>query len=394
MLVFTILVARRLGETGLGQYAFIAAVVFVGNVFSTLGMDTLLIREIAAKHSTDTPTLTAALLIQLALSLLFILAVMVGGHWLPHQSPETVAALKWYSLSLLPLAFSTIYSAVLRAYERMGLVLIAQLVTAVFQTGGAFIILRQGGGLVALVWLLLGGQLIGAVVAGGLCGRFLPAFVYNWRLNRASLRQTMQAGITLAFLMVLAVIHQRMGIFTLSLLGGEALTGQFSAAARLVEAVKMVPYAFFGALFPVMARRWQSGEAANYSVTSLPRYLAAFTAVSALLLTILAEPLIQLLYGTGYTPAVNALRILGWSLIPFVFTLKLSFELVSAGQEAVALRAMAWTLGITAVLFTLFTQRWGLLGTCWAVTVSETVQAVILQRMRHSRKRSAGQPVS
>ena len=72
MLIFTILVARYLGDAGLGQYAFIAAVMFVGNVISTFGMDTLLIREIAARRSADTPTLTAALLIQLALSLLFI----------------------------------------------------------------------------------------------------------------------------------------------------------------------------------------------------------------------------------------------------------------------------------------------------------------------------------
>ncbi len=48
LMLFTVLVARRMGETGLGGYAYMTAVIFIGNVFSTFGTDMLLMREIAA----------------------------------------------------------------------------------------------------------------------------------------------------------------------------------------------------------------------------------------------------------------------------------------------------------------------------------------------------------
>ncbi|MCA9926088.1 MAG: oligosaccharide flippase family protein, partial [Anaerolineales bacterium] len=65
MLLFTVLVARRLGEVGLGQYAFIAAMLFVGNVFTTFGMDTYLIREIARAEREPFAPIGRALQLQL-----------------------------------------------------------------------------------------------------------------------------------------------------------------------------------------------------------------------------------------------------------------------------------------------------------------------------------------
>src|SRR5690348_10935688 len=68
--LFTVLLARRLGANGFGEYAFMAAVIFIGNTLTTFGTDMLLIRDIAARD--DFSRLPAALFLQLALSVLFI----------------------------------------------------------------------------------------------------------------------------------------------------------------------------------------------------------------------------------------------------------------------------------------------------------------------------------
>lgn len=378
LLVFTMLVARYLGQGGLGQIAFITAVIFLGNVFSTFGMDTLLIREIATVRRANA-SLTAALTIQLLLALLFILTLLLAAAWLPRQTPQTLSALKLYSLSLLPLAFFTAYSAVLRAYERMDLFLLLNLVTAVFQTAGTYLILSGGGGLMALVWLLLATQMVGAITAVLLCHHSLP-FSHHWTLSLPILRRTFRSGRSLALLMVLAILYQRLGIFALSFLAGEAATGWFSAAARLVEAFKMLPYALFGALFPVMART--AARPSDQPRPGLYNHLFLLLLFCMLLVataaTATADLLIPFLYGPTYTLSATALRILIWSLIPFTVTLKLSFELVSSGQENVALRAMLLTVAVAAALFFFLVQKWGLIGACWATVSSETVQAMIL----------------
>src|SRR5271157_2618085 len=71
--VFTVVLARRLGITGFGEYALIAALIYVANSLTTFGTDMALIREIAAQD--DLSSLPAALIIQLALSVLLIAAI-------------------------------------------------------------------------------------------------------------------------------------------------------------------------------------------------------------------------------------------------------------------------------------------------------------------------------
>jgi O-antigen/teichoic acid export membrane protein len=394
LVLFVALVARYLGEVGLGQYALVTAVILLGNVFTTFGLDTLLIREVAARRSqagsmAQFPLPLMALLVQLVLSGLFIGGVWLVAGRLPGQAPVTLTALKLYSLSLLPLALATVYSAILRGYERMDLYTLYTLVAAGLQTAGAFVLLAAGGGLVALIsWLLLV-QGITAVFAAALSYWTIPQLSLRHTVEWSNLRRTLYLAWPLALLMVLAVLHQRLGIFALSFLAGDAETGWFSAAAKVIEVAKMGHYAFFGALFPVAAR------AAAHSYNRLPPtayrlpdtdyrlpFLLVLTGLLVLLLTIGVGPLIGLLYGPGYEPSATALSLLAWSLLPYTIGAKLSLELVASGRERTVLNAVALTLAISLLLYLLLIPSLGLLGACWAVILGELVQAVILSVVR------------
>src|SRR5258708_28095634 len=113
--LFTILLARRLGTAGFGEYAFIAAIIFVENALTTFGTDMLLIREIAARA--DLSRLANALQIQLVLSIALIAMAWLFGAWIPNQSPEVIVALKIYSLALIPMAFFTVFTTALRGKQ-------------------------------------------------------------------------------------------------------------------------------------------------------------------------------------------------------------------------------------------------------------------------------------
>ncbi len=413
LLVFTILIARNLGQTGLGQYAFIASILFVGNVATTFGLDTMIIRELAnpaGRGGADGDgLLTTALLIQLGLSGLFVAGVWVLAVMLPNQTAETTAALRLASLSLLPLAFSTIYSAVLRAYERMDLYLAFNLVTALIMVGGAFAVLPSGGGLLAISAIIVLAQTGGALAAGGMAHFALPGFRWHRRMpSPALVRSVIGVGLVLALLMVAGVAYQRMAIVVLSLTQGDATTGWYSAAARLSEALKLVPAAFFGAIFPVMARanaggrllpgqpditltdgepiaRPEAAEPAGAARALYERtfwYLVLGTTVLAALTFTLSGIIIPLLYGPGYEPAIGVLRILVWGLPLTVIAVRLSFDLVSAGNDRAALLAMTATVLLTLPLMIGASTRWGLTGASVATVLAEALQIVILLIVR------------
>ena len=395
LVVFTLLVARSLGVEGFGQYAFVAALIFLGNVATTFGTDTLVIREVA-RHRTlpherqaTVGLITAALLIQLTLSIAWLIVVVIGADVLQGQAPEVISALKIYSLSLIPLAFFTVSTAVLRAHERMDLYLLLNVVVAFVQLGGAWFVLQNQGDLLSLVTMLNVVQLSAAVLAGVLCYHSLPAFHFQWAVTRDKFMQVARLAWPFALLSVLAVIYQRLGVLMLSTLGTETQTGWYAAAARVIEPLKMLHFAVLGALLPALAYltastvdRQQTHIAAHVFRRSLV-FLLLVSVCAIGIIILFAQPIVTLLFGASYAESASLVQILALSLIPYTFSASLSVRLVTQGKE----RRVMWATAI-GLLAAFLLNRWlipsfGSSGAAWAVVVSESFLAVMLLVLRN-----------
>ncbi|MEM8860854.1 MAG: oligosaccharide flippase family protein, partial [Chloroflexota bacterium] len=106
-LLLTVIVARTLGEAGFGQYTFIISLAYLGNTATTFGMDTLVMREVSGREESAPQQATAALGLQLGLSVAYIFLLATASlFWETPRAPLVV-----YLLILLPLAFGTVFSA-------------------------------------------------------------------------------------------------------------------------------------------------------------------------------------------------------------------------------------------------------------------------------------------
>lgn len=396
LVVFTILVARSLGVAGFGQYAFVAALIFMGNVATTFGTDTLLIREVARARAVvhprqdDAGLIAAALWLQLGLSIAWLVIVAIGAEVLHGQSREVVVALKVYSLSLLPLAFYTVYTAVLRAHERMDLYLLLNVLIAFVQLSGAWWALQQSANLLSLVIALDLVQLIAAVAAGLLCRSSLPSFHFDRRLTSRQVWRVVRLAWPFAVLGVLAVIYQRLGVLMLSTLGTEAQAGWFAAASRVIEPVKILHFAVLGALLPTLARLTApvagSAEPQTHLAARIFRRSMLFLLLSSLLaagvIIALAQPIVSLLFGASYAGSVIPLQILAVSLIPYTVSASWAVRLVTQGNERRVLWATAVSLAAAFLL-----NRWliagaGPSGAALAAVGSESLLASTLIVLR------------
>jgi len=248
--VFTILLARRLGSAGFGEYALIATVIFAANALTTFGTDMLLIREIAATN--DLSRLPYALVLQLALSALFIGAVWAFGAWIPNQSREAIIALKIYSLALVPLAFFTVFTTALRGVQRMEVYASINVVFSLLQIGA--VLLLRDKDIILLASFLLAAQIMTALCAGFLCTLLVARFWQAFPLSSFPLSSFLKEAAPIAWLALLGIIYQRLNIYLLSTLSGATETGMYSAAFRAVEASKTAHLAVFAALYPAMAQ--------------------------------------------------------------------------------------------------------------------------------------------
>jgi O-antigen/teichoic acid export membrane protein len=384
LVISMVLIARTLGVVVFGQYAFVAALIVLGNVATTFGTDTLLIREVARDRRDSAGRAGAALWLQLALSLSWLIVVVIVTPSMIDQSAEVIQAVKVYSLSLIPLAFFTVYAAVLRAYERMDLYLLLSAGVAIMQLIGVWWVLQSNRSLLSLVMMFNGVQLVAAIFAGVVCRRRLPTVHFQWTIDRRQLFHIVRLAWPFALLGALAVIYQRLGVLMLSALGTAADTGWYAAASRIIEPVKILHFAVLGALLPALAHLTSSTTdpqqaqlAARVFQRSL-RFLLAISVLVVLFVMAFAEPMVTLLFGVAYTPSAALIKILAVSLIPYTISAAWSVRLVAQGQE----RRVMWTLALSlAVAFSL--NRWlipvyGSSAAALTVVISESVFAAAL----------------
>ena len=382
--VLTIVLARGLGTVGFGRYALVGAVVMIANTVTTFGTDALLIRELAKGRDDPGHLATSAIVLQLLLSTASVIIIVAGAGALPNRSPDTIAALRIYALALLPLAFFSVFSAALRGWERMDLYARLTVGTATLQTAAALLALHLGARLPQVMGALLLAQVGAAALGWWLCRLARPGFALrSWRAA-PGLGSLVASSWLLAILSGLSMVSQRLGVVMLSWLAGDAPAGLFAAAARVVEALKLGNYALSGAMLPV-ASRLTSQQASGPSLAPGPSLTTLLQGSQVVLLgiatlaaagaTLFAAPLVTVLYGHAYGPAVAALRILAWALIPAAVAAPVSMYLVSAGLERIALGAIALAVTVTLGLGVWFIPRTGISGACAAVVAGELIQA-------------------
>ncbi len=378
--VFTILLARQLGSRGFGEYAFISATIYLGSALTTFGTDMLIIRQIAGQN--DYSSLPAALVLQLALSALFIGVVFLAGPLFPNQGQEAVAALQLYSLSLFPLAFFSVFTTALRGVQKMSGYMALNLASAFLQVAAAWLAVRLAGNVIMVVEFLLVVQVLSAVLAGILCSRQVDGFWRSWRTSMRKVLPLARACAPIAVLTVLGLAYQKMPIYLLTAMGGAVLTGWFSAALRVVEASKTVHLAVFTALYPAMAQSKSSqGTAPGISSPWKGSFsgswwlLLAGAGIISLALFLLAPPLLLLLFGPAYAASILPVRILAWVLVPFTVNNFLSLSLLASRQERVILRVQLAGLLVLAALSAWWIPQWGITGACLACLAAETIQA-------------------
>ena len=355
-ILFTAVIARKLGVDDFGKFSFIASLVLIGNTFTNFGTDTFLVREIA-RAGRITEIAAQALSLQLLLSLLYCLAMIAFRN----------TPLLFYSLALFPLAIFSVNNALLRALNRMDLFWRLSLLNGAIQILAAFL----SADVLTLCLFLFVGQVLLSAVSYSICRSSLPTF------NLFPIKRfdpILKLILPFAALTILLVLIQRLGILSVSAMLDDAATGLFSSITRVVDGLKLGHYAILGALLPALS----SGSSASWN--SFRRAFILLMAVSlffSAILTFLASPIILLLYGKDFIQASSLLVLLGWSLLPYTISSFVSYSLIARGYESdVVISALVSLLG-NVILYLALIPFAGLRGAIWSALIGECLQASV-----------------
>ena len=370
MVLFTIFLARRLGSAGFGEYAFIAAIIFVGNMLTTFGTDMSIIREIATHDNLS--QLPAALFIQLAISIILIALIWFGAPYLPNQSAESILALRVYAFALIPLAFFTVFTIALRGRQQMDAYTWLNLIGSFLQLVLVFLFINPSSSIVTVAYLLLFNQLVIALIGTVICKNQIEALWYGWNISVKDVSTLLHVSSPLAMLTVIGMAYQKLSITMVSMISGPIMTGLFSVSQRAVEATKTGHVAMFTALYPAMA------QDKNESFRLPWILLLVGAGIGATTLSALARPLVRILFGAEYEASVPALQILAWILIPYTVSTFLTLKFIALKKEMPVLRSSFVSLILLIVLNLYWIPRAGLIGASGSALSAEMIQAGLL----------------
>jgi O-antigen/teichoic acid export membrane protein len=375
--VFFIVLARKLGEQGFGDFIF-------GITFSTVlmlaagfGTDELLAREVARDKDRVHGMFRNVLGLK-AVLMVVLLGVMAVVVSIGNYSAETEVAVLLIGVGTALEYLAKTVQAIFQAYERMQYTAASLIIQRTFTATIGTIVVLEGGGLVPAAAVMAVGGLVGLATS-------------FWWLHRSVIRprgtvdrsrwgEIAKAGAPLGVMFLLYVALIKLDATMLSFLnGGDNKTvGQYGAAYRLVDATMFLSWSFGAAILPWFATHRDSGP------VSLARgYELGLKVMVTILLpigityTVFASQIIDLLYGSQYAAAVGPLRLLGAMTILFGINTFVSIVLIARDRPSEFTRPAVIVLVQNIVFNLILIPRYGASGAAFNAVLSGVLLALL-----------------
>lgn len=307
---FTMYVARYLGAQGFGVLSFALAFTAIFGVLTDIGLQGLMIREIARDRA-----LAPKFMGNIAVLKIFLVIVTFGLIALTIELldyPEhTIKVVYLMALSVMFNAFSIMLYGVFRAYERMEFEAVGGVLSSALTLGGVFWAISHDYSVVGFAWIYFAVSVLTLGYSLGVSAwKFMmPRLEIDLTFWKESLKQAWPFALSGVFLTIYMWVDSVM----LSQMKGDEAVGLYNAAYRLSLVLTFIPLAYYSAIFPIMSRfHITSSEFLRFTHERSFKYMLILGVPIGVGTTLLAEKIILLIFGGEYFPSVIVLQILVW----------------------------------------------------------------------------------
>jgi PST family polysaccharide transporter len=358
-------IARHLGPSDYGMLNFALAVVSFYAVFVTFGLDGLAVRDLV-EHPTQRDSIIGTVaLIRLPGSVMAFSLALGTILLLQGASPMMVglvAILAAASFFQAAEAIDLWFQATVRsrytvlakgvAFGLASLVRVALLISA--------------AQVLAFAWAILLEALLGAL-ALLYAYRITGGRITAWRANASRAKAMLREGWPLALSGLTIAFYMRVDQIMLGQLAGFADVGTYSVAVRLVELWYVVPMTVTASLFPAILIAKQAAPEYFVSRVQVMYDVLVWGAIAiALLVSVLAHPIVDILYGRAYSGAAPVLSLLCWMGVLVFFGVARQKWLFAERALGAGSAVELVTLVLNVVFNLILIPRFGALGAAGA----------------------------
>jgi len=306
--VIALLLARYLGTEGYGQLGFATSFVLMFLVLMESGFNLLLIRE-TSKDSGNLkklfPTMAHLRIIISLVVLIIILAMTV----LLGKPAEIIILVLLMSIWTIFNNFSSILQAIFRGFQKMHFEAIAKAVQAV----SLLVLLIIAIALNSSIFVITGSYAVSALV-GFLLSLIFVKFLkekFDWKIKKQVAINILKKAWPFAATYFFINLYYYFDTVILAQITNDNIVGLYTAAYKLILLLITLRVLINGAVFPALNKIWHNSREKAVEIFHLFEKLSiAFIIPVVVGGIILAQPIINLLFGAEFINATLAFQIL------------------------------------------------------------------------------------
>ncbi|MCZ6635958.1 MAG: oligosaccharide flippase family protein [bacterium] len=340
-------VARWMGEQVLGQYAFVISWTALFVPALDMGLNNRIIKQVAIGDVVGEQAVHDAMGFKLLVGPI-VLGLMVAGAWAMGKPAEILVAVLLVGGSTLAMSLGDALNAIFKGLQRSGY-------SALLLVGlnGALLVLGLAGmafgiGLIGIA----GAYLVCRVGYWGAGMGFASRVVSTYRLR---FRPTVQWERVIQGVYLLptpyflgALLH--LNFITTDLFVSDPVSAHFAIGYRLAAALFVLGGASLEVFLPSLTERFQTARDLKPVLFRGGMAFLGLTILGVVIVQVAAETVTIWVFGQAYLAAVEPIRLLAWTVPPFVLCGLAHTALLAMDRERKGFGVMLGLVGLGFVV--------------------------------------------
>ncbi|MFW9875781.1 MAG: flippase [Candidatus Thorarchaeota archaeon] len=377
LLFFLIIwIARYLGTEGYGKFSFAFAFVSLFAILADFGLATLTVREASRDKSKTKKYIDNILIIKLFLGILTFVLIILSVQLLG-KTPEVKTLVYLAGIFTVIQSFTQFLYAVFRVFEKMEYQALSKII--------------YGLSLFAIVAFVLWNQLglrnliIAYIIADSLT-LILALFLVWKKFTKFSLeldfsfwKKILAQAWPFALSAIFISVYYYMDSVMLSVMKNDQAVGWYNAAYKPIIFMTNLAGIVLQSFFPVISRFYkESIEKVNYILDKFARLMVTVAIPLAFGGTMLALPIINLLYGQEYLDGTLAFQILVWTAAIIYISIVYGNSLQACDRQKISLIGVGIGAGINIILNFILIPYFSLNGAAIATLLTELLVFIFM----------------
>ncbi|MDP3836957.1 MAG: flippase [bacterium] len=368
--------ARYLGPTNYGIINYTVAFAGLFGFIATLGVDAILVRELVKNPEKRDELMGTSFVLKLIGGVVALLLVTVAAFAFETSTLNRLFIII-FSFGFITQSVNVIYhyfQAEVRAKYNSLSQLAATIATNVLKI--VFILVEAD-----LVWIII------IFAADSVWQTLFFLYYYKrqglklstWKFNKSLAKQILAGSKYLMLSAAAAFVLFKIDQVMIGRLLGEGAVGLYAAAAKFGEIWYFLPGILCASLFPaIINSRTVSETLFKQRLINFYTLMFVISILIATATSVLARPVVLLLFGQDYAASVGLLQIYVWSGVGLFMAWAIQQRLTAEDRMKAISNAYLVAMVINVILNYFFITRFGLTGAAWATLIAYSLLPVMM----------------